>query len=142
MEITDVLPRSEILIKQLGEGLNSGECSLEEVERQILSFLNELGTTLEREVLAGVREPTIENSVRVGERTAVYAEMRNLRYRTRFGSTVVLPRRCYKFRDGGGGWSPLEEKLGLDLCLGYSPLMSYLLTSFGASDAYSPGHRC
>jgi len=139
MEITDVLPRSEALIKQLSEGLNSGKCSLEEAEKRILGFLNELGNSLEREVLGRVQEPTIDNSVEVGGRTAVYAGMRNLRYRTRFGSTVVLPRRCYKFREGGGGWSPLEEKLGLDRCLGYSPLMSYLLTSFGASEAYAPG---
>jgi hypothetical protein len=87
------------------------------------------------------QEPTQENSVRVGERTAVYAGKRNLRFRTRFGGTVVLPRRCYKFREGPGGWSPLEEKLGLDRCLGYSPLMSYLLTSFGASEAYAEGAR-
>ncbi len=52
---------------------------------------------------------------------------------------MVLPRRCYKFRDGEGGWSPLEEKLGLDRCLGYSPLMSYLLTCFGGSEAYARG---
>jgi len=32
-----------------------------------------------------------------------------------------------------------EEKQGLDLCLGYSPLMSYLLTSFGATEAYARG---
>jgi len=109
------------------------------MERQILRFLYELGNTLEREVLAGVQEPTQENSVRVGERKAVYAGKRNLRFRNRFGGTMVLPRRCYKFRDGAGGWSPLEEKLGLDRCLGYSPLMSYLLTSFGATEAYARG---
>ncbi|MGA2481388.1 MAG: hypothetical protein ABSG63_21840, partial [Spirochaetia bacterium] len=67
----------------------------------------------------------MENSLRVGERTAVYSGMRNLRFRNRFGGTVVLARRCYKFRDAQGGWSPLEEKLGRH-CLGYSPLMSYL----------------
>ena len=139
MEIIDVLPRSQTLIKELCEGLNQGDCSFDEMEKRILSFLYELGNTVEREVLSGIQEPTQENSVRVGERTAVYAGKRNLRFRNRFGGTVVLPRRCYKFRDGLGGWSPLEEKLGLDRCLGYSPLMSYLLTSFGASEAYARG---
>jgi hypothetical protein len=66
----------------------------------------------------------------------VTAGKRNLRFRNRFGGTTVLARRCYKFRDGQGGWSPLEEKLGLDRCLGYSPLMSYLLASLGGSEAY------
>jgi hypothetical protein len=137
MEITDVLPRSLALVKELSEGLNFGSCSFEQVEERILQFVYELGQALEQEVLAGVREPTVENSLRVGERTAVYSGMRNLRFCNRFGRTVVLLRRCYKFRDATGGWSPLEEKLGLDRCLGYSPLMSYLLSSFGGSEAFA-----
>jgi hypothetical protein len=136
MEITDVLPRSQMLVKELCEGLNLGDCNFEQVEERILHFVYELGHALEQEILRGVREPTVENSLRVDERTAVYSGMRNLRFRNRFGATVVLPRRCYKFRDGQGGWSPLEEKLGLDRCLGYSPLMSYLLSSFGGSEAF------
>ena len=136
MEITDVLPRSRVLVKELSEGFNGGLCSLEQIESRILSFVYELANTMEREVLAGLREPTQENSLRVGERTAVYAGMRNARFRNRFGGTVVLPRRCYKYREGGGGWSPLDEKLGLDRCLGYSPLMSYLLSSFGGSEPF------
>jgi hypothetical protein len=141
MEIIDVVPRSEQLIKELAEGLNHGNSSLEQVEQRILSFLYELGQSLEREVLAKLEEPTQENSVRVGERMVVYSGKRNLRFRNRFGGTVVLPRRCYKYRDGQGGWSPLEEKLGLDRCLGYSPLMSYLLTSFGGSEAFARGSQ-
>ena len=93
-------------------------------------------------MIAGLEEPTQENSVVVGDRVAVYAGKRNLRYRNRFGGTTVIPRRCYKYRDGSGGWSALDEKLGLDRCLGYSPLMSYLLTSFGASEPYGTGHSC
>jgi hypothetical protein len=37
------------------------------------------------------------------------------------------------------GLSVLEEKLGLDRCLEYSPLMSYLLTGFGASEPDGQG---
>ena len=139
MEITDILAHSHILVKELAEGLNLGGCTLEQVEQRIVEYLNQLGHALEHEVLAGVQEPTVENSVRVGERTAVYSGIRNLRFRNRFGGTVVLPRRCYKFRDGAGGWSPLEERLGLDRCLGYSPLMSYLVSSFGGGEAYARG---
>jgi len=137
MEITEILPRSEVLVKELTEGLNTDTCTFEQVEQRILEFINEIGQSLEREVLQGVREPALENSLRVGERTVVYSGKRNRRFRNRFGGEVVLPRRCYKFRDGGGGYIPLDEKLGLDHCLGYSPLMSYLLSSFGGSEAFA-----
>jgi len=136
MEINDVLSRSQTLVKELVEGLNAGECDLEGIEKRILNFVYEIAHTLEHQVLQGMHEPTQENSLRVGERTAVYAGKRNLAFRDRFGGTVVLPRRCYKYLEGGGGWSPLDEKLGLDRCLGYSPLMSYLLTSFGGSEPF------
>lgn len=141
MQIIDVLQRSHLLVKELSEGLNMGSCSFEQVENQILNFIYELGQILERDVLSGLEEPTVENSLRVGERTAVYVGKRNLRFRNRFGATAVLARRCYKFREGQGGWSPLEEKLGLDRCLGYSPLISYLLASFGGSEAFAPAAR-
>jgi len=137
MEITEILPRSQSLVKELAEGLNAGRCTFEQVEQRILRFVYELGQALEGEILHEVAEPTTENSLRVGERTAVYSGRRNLRFRNRFGGTMVLPRRCYKFREGGGGWIPLDEKLGLDRCLGYSPLMSYLLSSFGGSEAFA-----
>ncbi len=137
MEITDVLPRSQILVKELAEGLNLGKCTFEQVEERILQFIYELGRALEEEILQGVQEPTIENSLRVGERRAVYSGKRNLRFLNRFGGEVVLPRRCYKFVTEAGGWIPLDEKLGLDRCLGYSPLMSYLLSSFGGTEAFA-----
>jgi len=139
MKITDVLPLSQILVKELAEGLNVGQCTFEEVEKRILNFLNELGQALEQAVVAGVREPTVENRLQVGQRTAVYSGKRNRRFRNRFGGEVVVPRRCYKYQEGPGGWSPLDEKLGLDRCLGYSPLMSYLLSSFGGSEAFGRG---
>ena len=83
------------------------------------------------------RNRPFENSLRVGERRAVYSGKRNLRFLNRFGGEVVLPRRCYKFVTEAGGWIPLDEKLGLDRCLGYSPLMSYLLSSFGGTEAFA-----
>ena len=104
MEIIDVLPRSQPLVKELAEGLDMGARTFEQVEQRILRFLHELGQSLEQEILVAVREPTVENSLRVGERTAVYSGMRNLRFRNRFGATVVRRRRCYEYRDGQGGW--------------------------------------
>ncbi len=139
MELTDILPRSQELVKQLSEGMSLGGLTLEQAEEQILGFLYELGRELEQLALGGLKEPTEENTVVVGQRVALYAGKRNLSFRNRFGGTTVVSRRCYKYHDGGGGWSPLDEQLGLDRCLGYSPLMSYLLTSFGASDPFGRG---
>jgi hypothetical protein len=139
MELNDILKRGELLVKELTEGMNQEGLGLREAEERILRFVYELAGQMEQLIIAGLEEPTQENSVVVGDRVAVYAGKRNLRYRNRFGGTTVIPRRCYKYRDGSGGWSALEEKLGLDRCLGYSPLMSYLLTSFGASEPYGHG---
>jgi hypothetical protein len=74
MEINDVLPRSQLLVKELSEGLNAGNCDLEGIEKRILSFVHELALTLERQGLQEIKEPTQDNSLRVGGRTAVYAE--------------------------------------------------------------------
>jgi hypothetical protein len=61
MEITDVLPRSQVLIKELSEGLTLGKCNLADVEGRILKFLYDLGNTLEREVLSGVEDRVLKN---------------------------------------------------------------------------------
>ena len=106
MEITDILARSQILVKELAEGLNLGNCTFEQVEERILKFLYELGQGLEQEIVQGLQEPTVENSLRVGERTAVYSGKRNLRFLNRFGGEVILPRRCYKFVMMGVGGHP------------------------------------
>ena len=44
MEITDVLPRSQALIKELSEGLNGGLCSLQQIEQRI-SLLRKLNAS-------------------------------------------------------------------------------------------------
>ena len=139
MEITQILPLSQMLIKELSEGMNRGGLSLEQTEAQILEFVYELACELEQQVVKGLKEPTEENSVVIAGRLAVYAGKRRLSYRNRFGGRTVMPRRCYKYCDGHGGWTPLDERLGLDRCLGYSPLMSYLLSSFGASEPFGHG---
>jgi len=64
MEIIDVLPRSQVLVKELAEGLNLGSCTFERVEQRILQFLYELGQAMEAEVLAGVELPRFGRQVR------------------------------------------------------------------------------
>jgi len=114
MEITQILPLSQMLIKELSEGMNRGGLSLEQTEAQILEFVYELACELEQQVVKGLKEPTEENSVVIAGRLAVYAGRRRLSYRNRFGGRTVMPRRCYKYCDGHGGWTPLDERLGLD----------------------------
>jgi hypothetical protein len=47
MEIIDVLQRSQLLVKELTEGLAVGSCSFEQVEKEILHFVYQLGHLLE-----------------------------------------------------------------------------------------------
>ncbi len=139
MKIEELLPRSGVLVKELSEGLEAGLMDLAHVEQRILEFIYAIGQALEERVVQGVREPTQENRLVVEGKVAVYDGCRPARFRNRFGGQTVLRRRCYKYVDEGGGWYPLDEKLALDKCLGYSPLMSYLLSSFGASEPFERG---
>jgi hypothetical protein len=139
MKIEELLHRSDILVKELSEGLNAGQLDLGKVEQGILEFINLIGQTLEEKVLQGLHEPTQENRLRVAGKVAVYDGRRKVRFRNRFGGETAITRRCYKDVEQPGGWYPLDEKLALDKCLGYSPLMSYLLASFGASEPFERG---
>ena len=139
MKIEELLQRSGILVKELSEGLDAGQLDLGQVEGKILEFINLIGQRLEEKVVQGLREPTQENRLRVNGKVAVYDGRRTLRFRNRFGGETTVARRCYKYVDEPGGWYPLDEKLALDKCLGYSPLMSYLLASFGASEPFQRG---
>ena len=55
----------------------------------------------------------------------MFERVRNLRFINRFGEEVVRPRRCYRYRDRAGSVAPLDVKLGLDGCFGFSPLMRW-----------------
>jgi hypothetical protein len=137
MNLNELLMQSEILVKELAEGLNWEGLSLKDVETRILQFIHRIGQAIEEEVRAAIREPTTENRLRVNGKVAVYDGKRPLSFRNRFGGLTQIQRRCYKYLSEPGGWYPVDEKLGLDKCLGYSPLMSYLLSSFGASEPFA-----
>lgn len=64
--------------------------------------------------------------------------MGNLRFISRFGDVIVRNRRTYKIEGESGCFNPLDEKLGMNLCGMYSPLMTYLESFFGGSEAFSP----
>ena len=68
---------------------------------------------------------------------AVFERVRNLRFINRFGEEVVHARRCYRYRDRSGGVAPLDVKLGIDGCFGYSPLLTFLICMLGADESYA-----
>ena len=45
----------------------------------------------------------------------------------------MRPRRCYKFRHKKGGYYPLDERLGMDKCGGFSPFLTFLQVLFGSA---------
>ncbi len=136
MDTREWLLRSEEIVKQLGEGINGCEISLKEAEEKILEHINRLGQIMVDEVVGELRDPVFENRVVVDGEVAVFSGVRNLRFINRFGGQTVKARRCYKYLKKGGGYYPLDEKLGLDVCGGFSPLLTYLQVLFGASEPF------
>ena len=87
--------------------------------------------------VAGLDEPISANQVTVDGEEAVFERVRNLRFINRFGEEVVHPRCCYRYRNRSGGVAPLDVKLGIDGCFGFSPLMTYLICMLGAAESYA-----
>jgi len=136
MELREFILQSEEIIKNLSEGINHSEISLKQAEESILKHINRLGQIMVDEMIEGVKEPVSENRVVVDEKIAVFDGIRNLRFINRFGGVTVKPRRCYKYLNHKGGYYPLDEKLGMDGCSGFSPLMTYLQALFGACESF------
>lgn len=136
MELREFILQSDEIIKHLGEEINHSEISLKQAEEKILQHINQLGQIMVDEVMEGVKEPVGENRVVVDEKVAVFDGTRNLRFLNRFGGVTVKPRRCYKYLNHKGGYYPLDEKLGIDGCGGFSPLMTSLQALFGACESF------
>ncbi len=64
--------------------------------------------------------------------------MQNLAFMNRFGEKITRRRRRYAIEGESKGYYPLDEKLGLDQCGYFSPLMTYLIAFFGGCEAYVP----
>ncbi len=136
MKIADMILQSEGIIKCLAEGINRSEISLKEAEEKVLEHVNRLGQIMVDEVVERVSEPVYENRVVVEGEEAVYDGMRNMRFINRFGGVTLKSRRCYKYLKQQGGYYPLDEKLGVDRCSGFSPLMTYLQALFGSCESF------
>ncbi len=137
MTIKGLLLSSAELVNTLVEGINSSGISLKKAEERILQFVNKIGQVMTDDVVKDIEEPSVENTLFVDGEVAKYHEMRSFRFINRFGGETVRLRRCYRYENRGGGYYPLDEKLGLDLCGGgFSPFLSYLQASYGSSDAF------
>ena len=116
--------------------MNGGQIGLQDAEQEIVEFLNWVGDLMVKEVVDGVEEPTRANRIMVDGEVAVFEQVRNLRFINRFGEHVVRARRCYKFRNQPGSFAPLDAKLGIEGCFGFSPLMTMLICLLGADESY------
>ena len=142
MNIKELLLSSEELVKELTEHINFWHISFKEAEERIVEFVNKIGQALTDDLIEKVQEPTLENRIIVNGEVATYHELRPLRFINRFGGETIRQRRCYKYQDKEGGYYPLDERLGIDLCGGkFSPLLSYLEASYGASEAFEESAR-
>lgn len=135
-ELRELLTEAEVIVNRCIVDVDRGDSGLKEVEDRIVRFVNRIGSLLVDRVVQEVNDPVTENRVWVDGNRALYKGDTRLQFINRFGSTVRRKRRGYQVDGEEGRWHPLDEKLGLDLCCGYSPLMSYLLSLFGSGEAY------
>ena len=134
----EFLPLAGILVKELSEQINMGNIGLKETEEKIVEFINQIGHLLLKDVVEGIKEPVMENHIMVDGKDAYYRNMQNLRFRNRFGEEIIQSRRAYSVKEQSKGYYPLDEKLGIDKCWKFSPLMTYLQSLFGGCEPFSP----
>ena len=136
MKTEELIAAAERLVKELQGRIDGGRMGLDEAEGKILEMVNWIGEEMAQEVVAGLTEPTTANQITVSGEVAVFERVRNLRFINRFGEEVVRARRCYRYRDRAGGVAPLDMRLGIDGCFGFSPLMTFLICMLGADESY------
>ena len=136
MKSHELVTTAERIVKELSTRMNRGQLGLHDAEQEIVEFLNWVGDLMVQEVVDGVEEPTRANRIMVDGEVAVFEQVRNLRFINRFGEHVVRPRRCYKLLNQPGSFAPLDGKLGIEGCFGFSPLMTMPICMLGADEAY------
>jgi hypothetical protein len=140
MELATVLQNAQVLVNRLQNEIEGGEKDLKAAEEEILELCNRLGGLMIEEVFHGVKEPYQENVIFVKEGRAVFKGMQGLRLKTRFGNSIERRRRRYHI-ERYGGYYPLDQRLGVWRCVGFTPLMTYLLALYGGSEPYQSGAR-
>jgi len=133
MELQEFVAQSNEIVNELSRAIENRQIGLKEVEERILQFINRIGDLMVQKVLKGVSEPFTENRVWVQGEEAVFDQVRTLRFRNRFGGMTERKRRCYKYLRRKGGYYPLDERLGVDKCGGFSPFLTFLQVLFGST---------
>ena len=137
--LSEFVPRARDLVNELVTEVNANGVDLRGAESRILTFVYELAHEMLQQVIEGILEPVLENRVVVDGKEARYKDLQTLSFRDRFGGVVRRKRRRYAIAEESKGWYPLDEKIGMDKCAGFSPLMSYLLCFFGSNLPYASG---
>jgi len=135
-ELEQLFAEVEPLVNRSIVDVDRGEIGLKEVESRVVEFVNRVGALLLDRVVQEVQDPLTENRIWVDGKQGLYKGDTSVRFINRFGATVSRNRRGYQVEGKKGRWYPLDEKLGLHRCCGYSPLMTYLLSLFGSGQAY------
>ena len=138
-KINDFLPFVEEIVNNLIKDINNYNISFKEAEERVVEITNKIGNLIMENIVDGLEEPTTENVLHLKEGTARYRGTDEKVITDRFGEKLIIPRRRYYIKEIKEGYCPLDEKMGLDMCRSFSPLMTYLFSFFGGSDAYAPG---
>lgn len=138
-KINDFLPFAEKIVNSLIKDFNDQKITFKEAEEEVVKIANKIGHLIMEHIVDGLIEPTTENVIHLNKGTARYRGTDDKVIIDRFGEKLKISRRRYYIEETREGYHPLDEKMGLDMCRSYSPLMTYLFAFFGGSDAYGPG---
>jgi len=136
MKLQEFVAQSGEVVNELSRAIENQQMGLKEAEERIQQFINRIGDLMVQEVLEGVKDPFTENRVWVENEEAVFDQVRTLRFRNRFGGITEKRRRCYKYLRRKGGYYPLDERLGVEKCGGFSPFLTFLQVRFGATQPF------
>lgn len=137
----EVSRAAQVLVNELIADVNAGAADLLEVERRIVEFTNTVGGLVTQEVIESVAEPVVHNEFVVNGAVARYKDKDRMRLRTGLGAIVSRTLRRNQVEGRNGGYYPLDERLGLGHCSGYTPLMTSLTSMSGACGAFAPAAR-
>jgi hypothetical protein len=135
--LNEFVQHAEKLVKYKIVSINKKNQSLLSVEEEILELLHATGSLIESMILDGIEEPTQENRILINGQEAYYKGQSNLSFKDRFGHKQKISRRAYKVASQEGYNYPLDHKIGMNRCRRHSPLLSFLISSYGANESYT-----
>lgn len=139
--LIEFVQQAEKLVKYQIQSINNKDQSLFDCEKTILNLVYEVGSLIETMILKEIKEPVRENRVKIHGKEAIYKGTSNLTFTDRFGHTQTIRRRAYKIQSQEGYIFPLDHSIGIKNCRRYSPLVSYLIGSYGGNESYGCSSR-